>query len=142
MLQLYSPLDSCTVEQLYGCTVVQLNSGMHSCTLVQLRRCTVVQLYSYTVAQSYSSTVFRKNYRRPLPRRSRSDHGWLDPRRFREVGPPDRELLVLSHQHPLPISNAKHFSLKRVIDSGLDGVPREQKLLKGHLPRVIYHQGF
>ena len=25
-----------------------------------------------------------------------------------------------------------------VIDSGL--VPREQKMLKGHLPRVIYHQ--
>ena len=32
-----------------------------------------------------------------------------------------------------------------VIDSGLvgstvGGVPREQKMLKGHLPRVIYHQ--
>ena len=27
-----------------------------------------------------------------------------------------------------------------VIDSGLGGVPREQKKLKGHLPRVIYHQ--
>ena len=29
----------------------------------------------------------------------------------------------------------------RVIDSGLlEGVPREQKMLKGHLPRVTYHQ--
>jgi len=28
--------------------------------------------------------------------------------------------------------------LRGVIDSG--GVPREQKMLKGHLPRVIYHQ--
>ena len=33
----------------------------------------------------------------------------------------------------------------RVIDSGLvvateRGVPREQKMLKGHLPRVIHHQ--
>jgi len=31
-----------------------------------------------------------------------------------------------------------------LIDSGLvgslGGVPREQKMLKGHLPRVIYHQ--
>ena len=28
-----------------------------------------------------------------------------------------------------------------MIDAGLvGGVPREQKLLKGHLPRVIYHQ--
>ena len=27
-----------------------------------------------------------------------------------------------------------------MIDSGLGGVPREQKMLKGHLPRVIYHQ--
>ena len=27
-----------------------------------------------------------------------------------------------------------------VIDSGLGGVPREQKMLKGYLPRVIYHQ--
>ena len=24
--------------------------------------------------------------------------------------------------------------------SSLGGVPREQKMLKGHLPRVIYHQ--
>ena len=24
--------------------------------------------------------------------------------------------------------------------NGLGGVPREQKMLKGHLPRVIYHQ--
>jgi len=28
--------------------------------------------------------------------------------------------------------------VKSVIDSG--GVPREQNMLKGHLPRVIYHQ--
>ena len=27
-----------------------------------------------------------------------------------------------------------------MIDSDLGGVPREQKMLKGHLPRVIYHQ--
>ena len=28
-----------------------------------------------------------------------------------------------------------------MIDSGLvGGVPREQKMLQGHLPRVIYHQ--
>ena len=27
-----------------------------------------------------------------------------------------------------------------LIDLELGGVPREQKLLKGHLPRVIYHQ--
>ena len=26
-----------------------------------------------------------------------------------------------------------------VIDSGLVGVPREQKMLEGHLPSVIYH---
>jgi len=36
----------------------------------------------------------------------------------------------------------------RVIDSGLVGstglgsVPREQKMLKGNLPRVIYHQAY
>ena len=24
----------------------------------------------------------------------------------------------------------------------LGGVPREQKMLKGHLPRVIYHQAY
>ena len=27
-----------------------------------------------------------------------------------------------------------------MIDSSLGGVPRGQKMLKGHLPRVIYHQ--
>jgi len=27
-----------------------------------------------------------------------------------------------------------------MIDSGLGGVPREQTMLKGHLPRVMYHQ--
>ena len=27
-----------------------------------------------------------------------------------------------------------------MIDSGLVGVPRAQKMLKGHLTRVIYHQ--
>ena len=27
-----------------------------------------------------------------------------------------------------------------MIDSGLGEVPREQKMLKGHLPSVIYHQ--
>ena len=36
-------------------------------------------------------------------------------------------------------------TFEMVIDSGLGGstggVPREQKMLKGHLPRVIYHQG-
>ena len=26
------------------------------------------------------------------------------------------------------------------VDIELGGVPREQKMLKGHLPRVIYHQ--
>jgi len=26
-----------------------------------------------------------------------------------------------------------------LIDSSLEGLPREQKMLKGHLPRVIYH---
>jgi len=29
-----------------------------------------------------------------------------------------------------------------VIDSALGGVPREQKILKGHLPRVIYHRAY
>jgi len=29
--------------------------------------------------------------------------------------------------------------LAQMIDSGLVG-PREQKMLKGHLPRVIYHE--
>ena len=34
-----------------------------------------------------------------------------------------------------------HGYFATVIDSGLDGwVPREQKMLKGHLPRVIYHR--
>ena len=28
----------------------------------------------------------------------------------------------------------------RLIDSGSGRVPREQKMLKGHLPRVIHHQ--
>ena len=27
-----------------------------------------------------------------------------------------------------------------MIDSGLKWVPQEQKMLEGHLPRVIYHQ--
>ena len=30
--------------------------------------------------------------------------------------------------------------LRPVIETSLEGVPREQKMLKGHLPRVIYHQ--
>ena len=29
------------------------------------------------------------------------------------------------------------FKAQAVIDSGLGGVPQEQKMLKGHLPRVI-----
>ena len=32
------------------------------------------------------------------------------------------------------------YTLKGLLDSGLGGVPREQKMLKGHLPRVIYHR--
>ena len=32
------------------------------------------------------------------------------------------------------------FKFQNLIDSGQGGVPREQKMLKGHLPRVIYHQ--
>ena len=30
--------------------------------------------------------------------------------------------------------------LLRMVVVGEEAVPREQKLLKGHLPRVIYHQ--
>jgi len=33
-----------------------------------------------------------------------------------------------------------HTVFHLVIGSGLRGVPREQKMLEGHLPRVIYHQ--
>ena len=32
------------------------------------------------------------------------------------------------------------ISVDRLRVGWLDGVPREQKMLKGHLPRVIYHQ--
>jgi len=32
------------------------------------------------------------------------------------------------------------FSSGPASKAGLGGVPREQKMLKGHLPRVIYHQ--
>jgi len=32
----------------------------------------------------------------------------------------------------------KSFSFGPVVDSGR--VPREQRMLKGHLPRVVYHQ--
>ena len=32
------------------------------------------------------------------------------------------------------------YPLLKVIDSGLGGVPREQEMLQGHLPRVISHQ--
>ena len=48
-----------------------------------------------------------------------------------------------SHAAAFP---ALPFVPLRVIDAGLVGstalrrVPREQKMLKGHLPRVIYHQ--
>jgi len=33
----------------------------------------------------------------------------------------------------------EEFAQQRTV-VGLDGVPREQKMLKGHLPRVVYHQ--
>ena len=47
-----------------------------------------------------------------------------------------------------PATPSAASRLRPVIDSGLGwlaqrilgGVPREQKMLKGHLPRVIYHQ--
>ena len=44
---------------------------------------------------------------------------------------------------PLPLLLDLHVLLNGfsfVIDSGLGGVPREQMMLKGHLPRVIHHQ--
>ena len=31
-------------------------------------------------------------------------------------------------------------TLRALIDPGVGRVPREQKMLKGHLPRVVYHQ--
>ena len=55
-----------------------------------------------------------------------------------EVAPEGRGQFV-RHVQPPPVHPL-------VIDSGLagsthfHGVPREQKMLKGHLPRVIYHQ--
>ena len=43
----------------------------------------------------------------------------------------------------VPLYGGVASSLKVLIDSGLvglGGVPRQQKTLKGHLPRVIYHR--
>ena len=38
------------------------------------------------------------------------------------------------------IRTIKNIRTIRTIYYTLGGVPREQKMLKGHLPRVIYHQ--
>ena len=32
------------------------------------------------------------------------------------------------------------YDRRRMVGSSLGGVPREQKMLKGHLPRVMYYQ--
>ena len=39
-------------------------------------------------------------------------------------------------------SDAPPPKQERLIDSGLRGAPRGQKMLKGHLPGVVYHQVF
>ena len=54
------------------------------------------------------------------------------------------DLNVLCKTNPL-CENAGtpiHVFFLKVVDSGLGGVPREQKMLKGHLPRVIYHREY
>ena len=54
----------------------------------------------------------------------------------REFGGRDLSLIVLA---PNDVHLRKGDVHSVVIDSGLGGVPREQKILKGHLPRVLYH---
>ena len=54
----------------------------------------------------------------------------------REFGGRDLSLIVLA---PNDVHLRKGDVHSVVIDSGLGGVPREQKMLKGHLPRVLYH---
>ena len=49
---------------------------------------------------------------------------------FRNKDP--RKVALFPHPALLPL----------VVDSVLGGVPREQKMLKGHLPSVIYHPVF
>jgi len=50
----------------------------------------------------------------------------------------------LSDESPQTLSQCCLFALKRPADLSshllLGAVPREQKMLKGHLPRVIYHR--
>ena len=51
--------------------------------------------------------------------------------------------LRLAETSKTPDQNAPRGSVLEVfemIDPGLVGVPREQKMIKGHLPRVIYHR--
>ena len=49
------------------------------------------------------------------------------------------EVPLYSEQHlsRLPAAEREGNNLQGLIDSGLGGVPQEQKMLKGHLPRVI-----
>ena len=61
-------------------------------------------------------------------------------------GLPTLVCATIRHTQPTIYTAQKPFlSYVRVIDpklagSSLGGVPREQKMLKGHLPRVVYHQ--
>ena len=54
----------------------------------------------------------------------------------REFGGRDLSLIVLA---PNDVNLRKGDVHSVVIDSGMGGVPREQKMLKDHLPRVLYH---
>ena len=51
--------------------------------------------------------------------------------RFRAAGE-SHEAVELSGRDP--------FQSPGMMDSGLGGVPQQQKMLKGHIPRFIYHQ--
>ena len=51
-------------------------------------------------------------------------------------------LLFIALVHPRHPTVCMFYQAKssRTRGTSLGGVPREQKMLKGHLPRVIYHQ--
>ena len=69
-------------------------------------------------------------YRRPMPR---------------VLGGPRGVDAFLWGRYPCMSLHIAYCGVRWMIDSGLvgsaeGGVPREQKMLKVHLPRVIYHQ--
>ena len=59
-------------------------------------------------------------------------------KRFQELPPENHDpVLVLTVFHvPTSLGSVND----RIRGSSMGGVPQEQKVLKGHLPRVIFHQ--